>query len=91
MRQDHFRERSLRLNQAEAERMLWTCLRSRRLQGLRFRRQHRIGPYIADFVCRNAGWWSNWKPASRGGEHDAARSRYLQGHGYRVIGSGTTT
>ncbi|HWW11220.1 MAG TPA: endonuclease domain-containing protein [Brevundimonas sp.] len=30
---------------------MWTRLRGRRLAGLRFRRQHPIGPYILDFYC----------------------------------------
>jgi very-short-patch-repair endonuclease len=33
------------------ERILWRLLRSRRLGGLKFRRQVPVGPYIADFVC----------------------------------------
>ncbi|HEY5818673.1 MAG TPA: DUF559 domain-containing protein [Mesorhizobium sp.] len=31
--------------------MLWDCLRAGRLEGLRFRRQHPIGPYVLDFFC----------------------------------------
>jgi very-short-patch-repair endonuclease len=33
------------------ERKLWRLLRDRRLDGLKFRRQVPIGPYIVDFVC----------------------------------------
>jgi very-short-patch-repair endonuclease len=33
------------------ERELWAALRDRRFQGLKFRRQHSIGRYIADFYC----------------------------------------
>jgi very-short-patch-repair endonuclease len=33
------------------ERLLWKLLRDRRLEGLKFRRQVAVGPYIADFVC----------------------------------------
>jgi len=43
--------RRLRRSQTEEERILWTDLRKRRLGGLRFRRQHPIGPFIVDFVC----------------------------------------
>ena len=35
----------------DAEVILWTHLRRRNINGLRFRRQHQIGPYIADFAC----------------------------------------
>ena len=43
--------RALRRVQTVAERQLWAELRGRRLAGLRFRRQHPIGPYIVDFCC----------------------------------------
>lgn len=45
--------RSLRKNMTEAEQMLWQSLRRDQL-GVRFRRQHGIGRYIADFYCRQA-------------------------------------
>ncbi len=34
-----------------AEELLWQRLRGRKFQGLKFRRQHPIGKYIADFYC----------------------------------------
>jgi len=34
-----------------AERRVWSWLRDRRLLGLKFRRQHIVGPYIVDFFC----------------------------------------
>jgi very-short-patch-repair endonuclease len=34
-----------------AERRLWQRLRGARIDGHRFRRQHPVGPYIADFAC----------------------------------------
>ena len=48
---NHARERRLRRDQTEAERVLWQRLRDRRLLGWKFRRQHRVGPYFADFAC----------------------------------------
>ena len=44
----------LRKTQTEAEEILWSQLRSRRLGGAKFRRQHPIGRYIADFYCHSA-------------------------------------
>jgi len=41
----------MRRNPTLGESRLWRLLRNRRLEGLKFRRQVRIGPYIADFVC----------------------------------------
>ena len=43
--------RQLRCKQTDAERALWSRLRNRRLNGAKFRRQHPIGRYIADFCC----------------------------------------
>lgn len=46
------RSRSLRDRQTSAEARLWKHLRNRKLGGFRFARQVPIGPYFADFVCR---------------------------------------
>lgn len=46
------RSRSLRKVDNDAERLLWFELRGRRLNGLKFVRQLPIGPYFADFACR---------------------------------------
>lgn len=43
--------RKLRQNQTDVEQLLWKHLRGRRLDGIKFRRQHPIGPYVVDFVC----------------------------------------
>ncbi len=43
--------RVLRTNMTDAENELWKHLRRRQLLGCKFRRQHPIGPYIADFAC----------------------------------------
>ena len=45
------RSRELRGKETEAEALLWSVLRAKRLAGLKFRRQHPIGPYFADFAC----------------------------------------
>ena len=45
------RSRRLRAESTDEERKLWAQLRAKRLGGLKFRRQHRIGPYFADFCC----------------------------------------
>ena len=49
------RARALRRQQTEAEALLWKHLRSRQLLDLKFRRQHPIGPYFADFACIEIG------------------------------------
>ncbi|WP_227009156.1 vitamin B12 dependent-methionine synthase activation domain-containing protein [Christiangramia fulva] len=35
----------------EAERVLWDALSNKKLEGYKFRRQHIVGSYIADFIC----------------------------------------
>ena len=41
----------LRQNMTEAEVVLWSVLKGEKLEGRKFRRQHSIGHYIADFYC----------------------------------------
>jgi len=48
------RSRTLRRNLTEAERIIWYAVRAHRLNGASFRRQTPIGPFIVDFVCRDA-------------------------------------
>jgi very-short-patch-repair endonuclease len=43
--------KTLRKRLTDAERLLWTYLRAKQLEGLKFRRQEPIGKYIADFAC----------------------------------------
>ena len=43
--------RELRQSSTEAEKLLWERLRNRKLNGLKFRRQHPIDKYIVDFYC----------------------------------------
>jgi very-short-patch-repair endonuclease len=79
--------RSLRTRQTDTEQRLWTRLRDRRLLGFKFRRQHPIGRYIADFCCAEAKLVIELD----GGQHandrvrDAERTAMLKRDGYRVI------
>ena len=43
------RRRNLRNEPTRAEKEMWNGLRKRRSEGYKFRRQHSIGPFIADF------------------------------------------
>ena len=45
------RARELRKKATLAENLLWEQLRNRRLNGIKFRRQHILSPYIVDFYC----------------------------------------
>ena len=50
--------RALRRSSTEAEQAAWPLLRKLRLKGFRFRRQHPVGPYIADFLLPGASPYS---------------------------------
>ena len=43
--------RALRQESTEAEKLLWKELRNKKLNGLKFRRQHPIDKFIVDFYC----------------------------------------
>ncbi|HVT09816.1 MAG TPA: endonuclease domain-containing protein [Polyangia bacterium] len=45
------RRRELRVQPSDAEALLWSHLRGRRLGGYKFRRQHACGPFNLDFFC----------------------------------------
>lgn len=77
----------LRKTLTPAERLLWSYLRDHQLGGLKFRRQHPVGPYVLDFFC----------PAAKLGieldggihealsEYDQDRTAHLAQWGYRII------
>lgn len=78
--------RRLRRDATEAETWLWARLRSRQLEGHRFRRQAPIGPYIVDFCCFS----QNLIVELDGGQHaesraDVLRTRWLQARGFREL------
>jgi very-short-patch-repair endonuclease len=63
--------RRLRQRETNLERELWEELRSRRVMGLKFRRQHPVGRYVVDFVCLEArllieidGYWHTLRKQS---------------------------
>jgi very-short-patch-repair endonuclease len=83
------RARALRTNLTNAERILWHLVRAHRLNGIGFRRQTPIGPYIVDFVSHSAKLVIELD----GGQHydnshearDARRDRFLRTKGFRVL------
>jgi very-short-patch-repair endonuclease len=80
------RQRKLRRNSTDAEMRIWLALRDRRLGGFKFVQQYAIGPYIADFVCRERKLIVELD----GGQHsenkrDRVRDAFLEGEGYKVL------
>lgn len=79
--------RALRSNSTEAERRLWRHLKTRQVVGFKFRRQHPIGPYVADFCCLE----KRLIVELDGGQHvrqvrkDQQRTEWLEAAGYRVV------
>ena len=49
------RAQALRKSQTDAEALLWSHLRNRHFLGLKFRRQHPVAKYFADFACIDIG------------------------------------
>jgi very-short-patch-repair endonuclease len=80
--------RRLRQDATRAERRIWSFLRQRPA-GLKFRRQHPIGPYIADFACPAARLVVELDGASHlelgAVERDAKRTAFLEAEGWRVV------
>ncbi len=72
-----------------AEIRLWSRLRAKQLQGLKFRRQHGIGPYIVDFYCPEKSLVIEVDGDTHADENqvmkDRQRETYLQSLGLRVI------
>jgi very-short-patch-repair endonuclease len=79
--------RSLRQPQTPAEAKLWARLRDGRLCGFKFRRQHPIGPYIADFCCASCKLIVELDGDTHIGkeERDEIRSDFLRKNGYEVV------
>ena len=79
--------RELRTHQTPAEVMLWDALRNRRLAGLKFRRQHPVGPFILDFCCPELRLAIELDGAvhTTQREHDAEREELLSAAGYTIL------
>jgi len=68
-----------------AERQLWQLLRDRRLEGLKFRRQVPLGPYIVDFLCHAHRLIVEIDGPFHDEEHDALRDTWLRTQGFEVL------
>jgi len=81
--------RSLRKEPTSAEKKLWMFLRNKRLDGIKFRRQHPVGGYILDIYCPAAnlgveldGGVHEEKEQS---EYDRQREKNLSSLGVKII------
>ena len=79
--------KDLRKNSTDAERLLWKYLRSKTIEGFKFRRQQPIENYIVDFVCLE----KRIVIEVDGGQHavekekDTERDRWLESQGFKVL------
>jgi very-short-patch-repair endonuclease len=87
-RQRH-RAKHLRRAMTRAEILLWRYLKAHHLDGLPFRRQVPMGPYVADFVCHTAqlvveldGETHDFDARQ---QHDAVRDAWLSSRGYMIL------
>ncbi len=82
------RARALRREMTLPEIVLWQALR-RSLLGLRFRRQHPIGPYVLDFYCPSARLAIEIDglahDSTAQAQHDERRQTWLVQQGVRVV------
>ena len=81
--------RNLRKNSTIHEKRLWNLLKNRQFHNLKFKRQHPIGDYIIDFICKEIkliieidGGQHN-EPESI--NYDNERTEFLNSLGYKVL------
>jgi very-short-patch-repair endonuclease len=79
----------MRQDMTNAEVILWSRLRRGQVHGLKFRRQHPIGPFIADFACWEARLMVEVDGPSHVGDEakikDEKRTAFLHQQGWDVI------
>jgi len=79
----------LRSRMPNAEVILWSRLRRKALPGFRFRRQHPIGPYIADFACPLSRLVVEVDGDTHSTDeeiaHDRRRDAYIRSRGWRIV------
>jgi very-short-patch-repair endonuclease len=70
-----------------AEQKLWTALRNRKLNGLKFRSQHPLGRFITDFYCAQARLVIEVdSPAhDKQADYDEARTQHFDTYGHRLV------
>ncbi len=66
---------------------MWEALRDRRFEGLKFRRQHGVGPFVLDFFCATRKLVIELDGAVHDEqvEQDTYRTAHLMQYGYRVL------
>jgi very-short-patch-repair endonuclease len=70
----------------DGERLLWQRLRAEQL-GVKFRRQHPVGSYVADFACLDPQLIVEVDGSQHAGQHayDTKREAYFRSLGFEVL------
>ena len=84
------RRRLLRSNLTEAEKILWSCLKDKKLSGrYKFRRQYSVGYYVIDFYCPEQKLAVEVDGDSHAGveriEYDTMRQKLIEDFGIRFL------
>jgi type I restriction enzyme R subunit len=83
------RARELRQSQTPAEEVMWELLRNRQLLEFKFRRQHQLGDYIADFYCHEAKLIveidGSVHATANKQDKDKKRDAYFKGLGFQTV------
>jgi very-short-patch-repair endonuclease len=79
--------RRLRRDMTVAESALWRLLRSRQLEGFKFRRQQPIDRYIVDFICFSHRLIVEVDGGQHGSpdQYELRRSEHLERNGFRIL------
>lgn len=82
--------RALRREMTDSERKLWSGLRGEQL-GVKFRRQHPLGNYIADFACLHPKLIVELDGSQHQAQadYDARRDAFLRAQGFDVLRFGS--
>ncbi len=79
--------KELRLSQTKSEEILWQLLRNRKLNNLKFRRQHPFWRYIADFYCHDI-WLVielDWEIHEKTKEYDEIRDEIIEKYWVKIL------
>ena len=77
--------RRLRNEMPKAEVILWSRLRARQINGLRFRRQYGVGPYVVDFYCVDAKLAIEIDGFGHEERRDNERQRFIESYGIGFV------
>ena len=83
------RARALRQSHTQAQDAMWSRLRNRQFMGLKFRREHPIAGYVADFACIEIGLvveldgGQHAEPEAMA--HDVRRQAVMRENGFRTL------